>query len=216
MTFFHIFCIVLFFASYYYIRVSTSENSPKGEILLKIEAIGEEKILVSLSDKDMTELDITYDEMDYSNIETRRVIWTILDEAKRSLGKSIDTDGRILIEVTQGDDGGCIMCFTTMPSTDYKSRKKLIMKKDAEPILFKALDSNAFLDALNVLNNATDSFKNLEIFSYCKKLYFVIYPKITGTNKITYILSDFGDIFFGENELLSHITEYGKRLNSGF
>ena len=79
---------------------------------MKIEAIGEEKILVALSDKDMNELDITYDEMDYSNIETRRVIWTILDEAKRSLGKPIDTNGRILIEVTPSDDGGCIMCFT--------------------------------------------------------------------------------------------------------
>ncbi|MBO7179326.1 MAG: adaptor protein MecA [Clostridia bacterium] len=181
---------------------------------MKIEAIGEEKILVALSDKDMNELDITYDEMDYSNIETRRVIWTILDEAKRSLGKSIDTDGRILIEVTPGDDGGCIMCFTTMPITDYKSKKKLIMKKEAEPLLFKALDENAFLDALKVLKCASDSYKSFEIFSYYKNLYFVIYPKITGTEKISYILSDFGDIFFGENELLSRISEYGKSLKA--
>jgi len=179
---------------------------------LKIEAIGEEKILVALSDKDMNELDITYDEMDYSNIETRRVIWTILDEAKRSLGKSIDTDGRILIEVTPGDDGGCIMCFTTMPVTDYKSKKKLIMKKEAEPLLFRALDENAFLDALKVLRAVSGSYKSFEIFSYYKNLYIVIYPKITGTDKISYILSDFGDISFGENELLSHISEYGKIL----
>lgn len=183
---------------------------------MKIEAIGEEKILVALSDKDMVELQITYDEMDYSNIETRRVIWTILDEAKRSLGKSIDTDGRILIEVTPSDDGGCIMCFTTMPVTDYKSKKKLIMKKEAEPLLFKALDSDSFLDAFTVLKTAAESFKSFEAFSYCKNLYFIIYPKITGTNKISYILSDFGDVFFGENELLSRISEYGKRLNSGF
>ena len=186
----------------------------KERYFLKIEAIGEEKILVALSDKDMNELDITYDEMDYSNIETRRVIWTILDEAKRSLGKSIDTDGRILIEVTPGDDGGCIMCFTTMPITDYKSKKKLIMKKEAEPLLFKALDENAFLDALKVLKCASDSYKSFEIFSYYKNLYFVIYPKITGTEKISYILSDFGDIFFGENELLRRISEYGKSLKA--
>ena len=179
---------------------------------MKIEAIGEEKILVALSDKDLTELDITYDEMDYSNIETRRVIWTILDEAKRSLGKSIDTDGRILIEVTPSDDGGCIMCFTTMPGTDYKSKKKLIMKKEAEPILFKALDHNAFLDAIDVLKESADSYRNSEIFSYNKNFYFVIYPKITGSEKIAYILSDFGDVLFGEVELLSHIFEYGSRL----
>ena len=179
---------------------------------MKIEAIGGEKILVALSDKDMTELDITYDEMDYSNIETRRVIWTILDEAKRSLGKSIDTDGRILIEVTPSDDGGCVMCFTTLPSNDYKSKKKLIIKKDAEPIIFKALDENAFLDALNVLKNSLASFKHSEAFNYCKNLYFIVYPKITDTDKITYLLSDFGEIFFGENELLSRIYEYGEKI----
>lgn len=179
---------------------------------MKIEAISDEKILVALSTKDLSELDITYDEMDYSNIETRRVIWTILDEAKRSLGKPIDTDGRILIEVTPSDDGGCIMCFTSMPLTDYKSKKKLIMKKDAEPLLFKALNSDAFLDAIKILENNSDSLRNLEMFSFKKNLYFIIYPKITGINKISYILSDFGDIFLEENELLSHITEYGKRL----
>ncbi|MBR2877274.1 MAG: adaptor protein MecA [Clostridia bacterium] len=179
---------------------------------MKIEAIGDEKILVALSDKDMNELDITYDEMDYSNIETRRVIWTILDEAKRSLGKNIDTDGKILIEVTQSDDGGCIMCFTTMPFTDGKSRKKLIMKKDAEPVIFKALDSDAFLDAIKVLEKTPELYKEFRLFSYCKKLYFIIYPKITGGARISYILSDFGDIFFNESELLNRIFEYGTPL----
>ncbi len=179
---------------------------------MKIEAIGEEKILVALSDKDLNELDITYDEMDYSNIETRRVIWTILDEAKRSLGKPIDTEGKILIEVTPSDDGGCVMCFTTMPATDYKSKKKLIMKKEAEPILFKAMDENAFLDTLNTLKRNTDAYKSLDLFSFDNSIYFVIYPKLTSTERLTYILSDFGDVFFGETQLLSRITEYGKKL----
>lgn len=180
---------------------------------MKIEAIGEEKILVALSDKDMNDLEITYDEMDYSNIETRRVIWTILDEAKRSLGKPLDTDGRILIEVTPSDDGGCIMCFTSMPVTDYKSKKKLIMKKDAEPLLFEALDPNAFLDALEILKGASEAYKFFDAFSYNNKLYFIIHPKITGTEKIAYILSDFGETYLYEAELLCRIREYGKKLS---
>lgn len=179
---------------------------------MKIEAIGEEKILVALSDKDLIELDITYDEMDYSNIETRRVIWTILDEAKRSLGKSIDTDGRILIEVTPSDDGGCIMCFTAMPVTDYKLKKKLVMKKEAEPILFKALDHDAFLDTIDILTKSSDSSRSFEIFSYNKNFYFVIYPKITGSEKIAYILSDYGEACFGDTEFLNRILEYGEKI----
>ncbi len=179
---------------------------------MKIEAIGEEKILVMLSLKDMNELDITYADMDYSNIETRRVIWTILDEAKRHLGKNIDTDGKILIEVTESDDGGCIMCFTAMPFSDNKSKKKLIMKKEVEPILFKAYDADAFLDTLNILKSKDTFFKEFKIFSFKDNLYFVIYPKISTSSQIAYILSDFGNIYFNEITLLSKITEYGTEL----
>ena len=179
---------------------------------MKIEAISDEKILVALSDKDMDELGITYDEMDYSNIETRRVIWTILDEAKHSLGKPIDTDGKILIEVTPSDDGGCIMCFTSMATADYKSRKKLVMKKEVEPLLFKSLNEDAFLDTLAILDTQKDLLKNFHAYLYRKKIYLIIYPEISKADRIAYILSDFGDVLFGESELLSHIFEYGKVL----
>ncbi|MBQ4103359.1 MAG: adaptor protein MecA [Clostridia bacterium] len=180
---------------------------------MKIEAISDEKILVALSDKDMDELGITYDEMDYSNIETRRVIWTILDEAKHSLGKPLDTEGKILIEVTPSDDGGCIMCFTAMPGADYKSRKKLVMKKEIEPLLFKALNEDSFLDTLKILDTKNDLYKSFHIYLYRKNIYFVIYPEISKADKIAYILSDFGDVLFGDSELLSHIFEYGEALS---
>ncbi len=180
---------------------------------MKIEAIGEEKILVMLSLKDMNELDITYAEMDYSNIETRRVIWTILDEAKRHLGKSLDTDGKILIEVTESDDGGCIMCFTSMPFTDIKSKKKLVMKKDVEPIVFKALNNDSFLESFKLLNGKNELFKSFDIYSFKNKLYFIIQPKISTSTQIAYILSDFGELYFNESSLLNAITEYGKPLS---
>jgi hypothetical protein len=136
-----------------------------------------------------------------------------LDEAKRSLGKPLDTEGKILIEVTPSDDGGCIMCFTAMPSADYKSRKKLVMKKEIEPLLFKALDEDAFLDTRELLKPLTDLYKSFHIYLYKKNIYFVIYPEISKADKIAYILSDFGDVIFGDSELLSHIFEYGKILS---
>ena len=55
---------------------------------MKIDSNSEGKITVALSNEDMNELDITYDELDYSNIETRRVIWTLLDKAGQQLGKT--------------------------------------------------------------------------------------------------------------------------------
>ena len=48
---------------------------------LKIEAPEENKIVVRLTADDMTKLHITYEEMDYANIETRRNAPRYLDVA---------------------------------------------------------------------------------------------------------------------------------------
>lgn len=80
---------------------------------MKIEAPEENKIVVRLTADDMTKLHITYEEMDYANIETRRVIWTLLDEARRELGRDIDPSGRMLIEALPAREGGA--CFN-LPS----------------------------------------------------------------------------------------------------
>ena len=79
---------------------------------MNIETPQEDKIIVDLSSEDMTELDITFDNMDYSNIETRRVIWTILDKARLALKRDIDPSDKMLIEAIPKPSGGCIICFT--------------------------------------------------------------------------------------------------------
>lgn len=69
-------------------------------------------IMVELSSEDMQRLDITYDMLDYSNIETRRVLWTVLDEARLALGRDIDISEKMLIEAIPSADGGCVFYFS--------------------------------------------------------------------------------------------------------
>ena len=181
---------------------------------MKIEANGEEKISVTLSNEDMHELDITYDEMDYSNIETRRVIWTILDEAKRILGKPINTDGRLLIQVSPAEDGGCFMLFTQIPLLESKSKKRLIMKKDAEPLLFHAFDSNALIDSLVLLRKASQKLKSFEPFELRNNFYIIIHPRPTFTENLEFSLCEFGESEAGNKKGISELYEYGKPLLS--
>ena len=65
---------------------------------MDIQPISSNKFIVGLTLDDMIELDITYDEMDYSNIETRRVIWTILDTVRKDTGRDVDPSGNLMIE----------------------------------------------------------------------------------------------------------------------
>jgi negative regulator of genetic competence, sporulation and motility len=179
---------------------------------LKIESDGEEKISVTLSKEDMHELDITYDEMDYSNIETRRVIWTILDEAKRILGKPIKTDGKLLIQVSPVEDGGCLLLFTPTPALESNSKKHLIMKKDAEPLLFRAFDSNALIDSIVLLKKTSQMLKAFEPFELHNKFYIIIYPKTTFSETIEFSLCEFGETEVGNKKGISELYEYGKPL----
>ncbi len=180
---------------------------------MKIESNGEEKITVTLSHIDMADLDITYDEMDYSNIETRRVIWTILDKAQKTLGKSVDTDGKLLIEVAPLSDGGCILHFTSSAYPDSKSKKRLIMKKEAEPILFCPIDENSFIDSLKIISKLKDFIKNFEPYKYKNCLYIIIRPKLTFSEKILHVLCEFGNTDVCTESEISKIYEYGLSLS---
>lgn len=96
---------------------------------MKINSPAEDRIIVDLTEQDMTELDITYEDMDYSTIETRRVIWTLLDEAGRALGRELDPSRRMVIEAMPKTEGGCILSFTILDCRRKTSAKQLLKKQ---------------------------------------------------------------------------------------
>lgn len=176
---------------------------------MKIDSGSDGKITVALSNEDMNELDITYDELDYSNIETRRVIWTLLDKAGQTLGKSISTDSRLLIEVLPSKDGGCILHFTFLPSGDLRAKKRLIMKKEAEPLLFTAFDGYDFLDCTEIIASMKKWLISVECYKYKGKFRFILYPELTFSDSIAFVLSEFGECCTATSTEASLICEYG-------
>lgn len=82
---------------------------------MKITAENDLCISVDLTGDDMQRLDITYEALDYSNIETRRVLWTLLDEARRVAGTNISLSDRLIIETVPKEKGGCRITFTSVP-----------------------------------------------------------------------------------------------------
>ncbi len=180
---------------------------------MKIEADGEEKIAVTLTERDMQDFDITYDEMDYANIETRRVIWTILDEAKRVLGKPINIDNRLLIQVSPGEDGGCIMHFSQLNDQCTHSKKKLVMKKDAEPVVFRAFDCNALVDGVALLKQDGTLFDTAEVFMLEDEYYIILHPAPARTEKLLLELCEFGDVTLACKKELARLYESGRALS---
>lgn len=109
---------------------------------MKINSPAEDKIIVDLTKQDMLELDITYEAMDYSTIETRRVIWTVLGEAGKYLGRELDPSRRMIIEASPKYEGGCTLTFTILDGRKKATAQKHTLRKTDDYIIcdFENLD----------------------------------------------------------------------------
>lgn len=114
---------------------------------MKINSTADDRITVELTKQDMAMLDITYEDMDYSTTETRRVIWTLLDEAEKVLGKELDPSRRMIIEATPDTSGGCILDFIILDSKKKNSVHRQQLRKQSENLLCDFENSDLLLRA---------------------------------------------------------------------
>ncbi len=180
---------------------------------MKFEAPDKQQITVALTPHDLSDLDITYEELDYSNIETRRVIWTILDEAKKQLGSSIDTDGRLLIEVSPLDNGGCLLVFTSTPLTDSHTKRRLIMKKDAQSLIFCPFNEDCLIFAVSLMNKERKNVHSFDTYKKSGEFFILFRPRLFAEGYLSHILSEYGEILHPNSTDLACFLEEGQRLN---
>ncbi|MBQ8228733.1 MAG: adaptor protein MecA [Clostridia bacterium] len=126
-----------------------------------IHSSGKNKFVVELTQKDMQELDITYEEMDYSKIETRRVIWTILQKVRDDLGKDVDPSGNLLIEAAADSRGGCVLSFTvTEKRRNSELRQPLKLTKTAESVIYEFKNYDDLLDMITAMKSSGLKYKS--------------------------------------------------------
>ena len=144
---------------------------------MELRLLNENKLKIILTNEDMALLDITYEEMDYpDDLGTRRVLWEILDQAKRQTGFDAGKE-KLFVQVHPDKSGGCYMYVTksddppvsSVPA-HYKSdpytyekkfRSKIFKKKR---VLYMFENSENLLSACNQLNLAGYSGKS-DIFA---------------------------------------------------
>ena len=121
---------------------------------MNIKSPAEDKITVELTEQDLLELEITYEDMDYSTTETRRVIWTLLDEARKVLGREIDPSGRMIIEALPSGEGGCVLNFTILESRKRYQPQKQLLRKHPQNILCEFDCFESLCKAVETIGNA--------------------------------------------------------------
>lgn len=83
--------------------------------------IGENRLKVMLTEEDMKRYAIEFELLDYGNTETRRAIWSILDEAKQQIGFDAARD-KVYIQAFRGRAGGCELFVSCSEREDAPRR----------------------------------------------------------------------------------------------
>ncbi len=159
---------------------------------MNITALAEDKIRIDLNETDMSRLNITYSELDYSDVKTRRIIWTLLSEAENELGFSFDTKTKLLVEVCQKESDGCAVFFTFLKNENASSDN--LLKKEREKLIFEAFDENSFIDAALLLKKGKYPSAKATGVSLQKGFFLVIDTPTGYSDSVLHMLSEFGSV----------------------
>lgn len=165
---------------------------------------------ILLTDAELREMDITYEELDYGNVETRRVLWTLLDEVRKRYGTDIDLSGKLLIEVCKEPNDKYRICFTSLPSrtSDTPSVKQLV-KTCTEPIALECTDIDTTVEAA-----AKTRFNGKSsLYTYSGAYRLLIYAPAEMKPSLYAVLGEYGTILNNINgSITAECEEYWKLI----
>ncbi len=178
---------------------------------MKIEPLDDKTVKIVLSKGDMDCFQLTYEEMDYKNPDTKRVILKLIDEIKKEVDMDL-TQGKLFIEAFPYADGGCILYVNVLDSTRPSSPKKYRTSFDT-PLIF-SFDTLEALTALASSLNERYSHIILKSSLYFmeEKYYLMIYTYFKMDHQITHLLNEYGR-YIGKGAIQSSlIQEHAREL----
>ena len=107
---------------------------------MEIHVKNEYRVEVGLSGEELQGLGVSFESLDYANIETRRALWTVVGELRRQ-GVEVRLSGRVLIEAEKAGEG-CRLAITMLPQkhADAPSVRQLV-KSPSLPAVLSAADA---------------------------------------------------------------------------
>lgn len=107
------------------------------------------RIEAEFTKDELSEYGITYEELDYGKIETRRVLWHMLDDIKKKSGADLGFSGKMLIEVMKENGEKYLFCFTRLSHGDDAKSIKQLVKSENPPVCTEFADFEDMLKAIS-------------------------------------------------------------------
>lgn len=157
-----------------------------GEHSLTIEQIDDNKIKVTVSEKDQAEFGVTYESMNYSDANTRRLCEKIMHRAGKEIG--FRTGGaKLLVEARQTGNGNVTLYLSRIePKAEEEKRFSGIAAFE---------DMNGVMDCCKIFEGFLPSLKANSLYRLNGKyyLYFEIIQKRKNAEQLWKTILEFGE-----------------------
>lgn len=90
---------------------------------MKISLVSDTITVIELSPEEMTQYDFAFEKSDYSSPHTRRVLWSIIDDAARITGKTVEVSKGLEIDFLPDVKGGGLLIICEGEDEKIKGHK---------------------------------------------------------------------------------------------
>ncbi|MBR5272887.1 MAG: adaptor protein MecA [Clostridia bacterium] len=171
---------------------------------MKIDMPEKDRLEIRLDERDLSRLNISFEQLDYSNIETRRIVWTLIDVARKELGADFDPTGKMLVEVFKSRDG-CKICITSLPRNDKSVT--IVAHQIFTPCIFEFGNEDDLIDMSKQIKKLPALYEDGELFRNEDKFRLIV-PIPDGHSRLKAMLYEYG-VFKGSDEAaLSYTREH--------
>ncbi len=137
---------------------------------MNIEQIDEQRIMISLSDKDLEGYRVTFETLSLSEIHARSVIQSLIQRAAVRTGISVDNK-KITIEALKYEHG-CLLLLTV--ENRKPPRKKYKIKNAGESYTFSFSDAESLLSCIKSLYAMNGRHIKSTVYYDGKRYYLVV------------------------------------------
>ncbi len=162
---------------------------------------------ILLTEDDLRAFHLTFEDMDYSNDNTRNILHQLLETAHEETG--FDPNGSLVIEALPVD-GGCLLLLTPV-----SSKRRVRMKRAIGPFVYELEDADTVLRFARSVYGHTPPMCGSSLYQFDNRYRLVLYPGQALSKEMTHMLNEFAHLA-GEGDAAAAFTaEHGASISVG-
>lgn len=162
---------------------------------------------ILLTEEDLRKFNLTFEDMDYNNENTRNIMHYLLDTARQETG--FDSSGSLVIEALPVD-GGCLLLFTPAGS-----KRHIRMKRVVGPYIYELDDVDTILDFARTIGSHIQPMMGSSLYQFENRYRLVLYPGAPLSREMGHLLNEYTHPAGEGDAAAAYTAEHGRPIAVG-